>query len=188
MLCVRSEAVAQQSVCTNTQPDRLLYNGLDKAAGRVTQTTLSGETILSFPERLVKSEEPSLISMEALPKLITGRITKAMHYLPSALGLAAQRVQFVRRASCGLPWLYACLESPEAVVNAKISCADMTEWCKEVYGSLSSEEAVAPLLSGIVTFAVQGHESGKVVIKARVYFEEYDVLTEDSATGSAALG
>lgn len=127
--------------------------------------------------------------MRATPHFVTGRLAPNLDKVASILGSSnKEQAQFVRRASCGLPWLYAHFNSADTVINAKISSSHMQEYTDELRGLITKEEARDTWITGLVTFAVLGNTEEGLEIKARVFFIENGVLTEDSATGSAALG
>lgn len=111
-----------------------------------------------------------------------------MEKLPAVFSHTQQHVQFIRRASCGLPWLYACVDSEDAVINTQLSSSHLKQYCDELRTRITSEESRDTWITGLVSFAVIGNSEEGITIKARVFFEENGVLTEDSATGSAALG
>lgn len=126
--------------------------------------------------------------MRATPHFVTARLPQNLDKIPAAFGHKEQYAQFVRRASCGLPWLYARFDSPEAVVNSKVSSSHLQAYSDELKSLIMSEEARDTWVTGLVAFAPAGNTEEGLEIKARVFFMENDVLTEDSATGSAALG
>jgi predicted PhzF superfamily epimerase YddE/YHI9 len=126
--------------------------------------------------------------MRATPHFFTGRLPQVMDQLPSVLGHTKQHVRFVRRASCGLPWLYACLDSPDAVINAQMSSSHLKQYCDELKTQITPEEGRDMRENGLVSFAVIKNSEEGLEIKARVFYDEHGVLVEDSATGSAALG
>jgi predicted PhzF superfamily epimerase YddE/YHI9 len=64
----------------------------------------------------------------------------------------------------------------------------MKQYCDELRTRITPEESRDTWVTGLVTFAVVRHSEEGAEIKARVFFEENGALTEDSATGSAALG
>jgi predicted PhzF superfamily epimerase YddE/YHI9 len=106
------------------------------------------------------------------------------------LGLSegqASRVKFVRRASCGLGWVYACLHDTSLVEGVKSAADRLQAWSTALKKSLNEE---GHWIHGIVTFAIDEQDKGKdLSIRARVFFAEEDgPLVEDPATGSAALG
>lgn len=186
LACSLSQAMEQ--VMANPRLFRLLHNGLNAELGEATQTSLSGQTKLFFPKSLESPTTASRICMRATPHFFTDRLPQLFDRLPSVFGLSQQHVQFVRRASCGLPWLYANLDSPDAVTNIQLSSSHMRQYCDELKTSITPEESRDTWVTGLVSFAVIKNSEEGLEIKARVFFEENGVLTEDSATGSAALG
>lgn len=64
----------------------------------------------------------------------------------------------------------------------------MKQYCDDLKTHLTPEESRDTWTTGLVAFAVIRNGEEGLEIKARVFFEENGVLTEDSATGSAALG
>lgn len=130
--------------------------------------------------------------MRATPHFHTNRLSHLLDKLPLVLGHSnsqQEHVQFVRRASCGLPWLYANLNSSEAVENIQISSVHLQEYSDKLRELVNEEEKKDKWITGIVAFAIAGNDNEQgVTVKARVFFVENGILTEDSATGSAALG
>lgn len=126
--------------------------------------------------------------MRATPHFVTARLPQNFDRIPAIFGHQEQHAQFVRRASCGLPWLYARFDSPDAVGNSKVSSSHLQSYSDELRGLITAEEARDTWVTGLVAFAVIGNTEEGLEIKARVFFIENDILTEDSATGSAALG
>jgi predicted PhzF superfamily epimerase YddE/YHI9 len=126
--------------------------------------------------------------MRAEAHFITARLPYGLDQLAAVLGHTEQQAKYVRRASCGLPWLYTELNSEEAVVQTRASVSHLKSYCNGLHANLGGEDAREPWLTGLVAFAVVGQQDGQVQIKARVFFDENGTLIEDSATGSAALG
>lgn len=170
-------------------PDSLLHDGLGASKKQAVQHSAAGPTRLSFPSALSSPWEPARIGMRATARYVSERLD----YLPSAmmpvLGLTeaqASAVKFVRRASCGLGWVYACLDDPALVQGAKVAADKLEAWS---YALKDSLKETGHWIHGIVAFTVEEKGEGQdLAVRARVFFSEDGVLTEDSATGSAALG
>lgn len=127
--------------------------------------------------------------MRATARFVSDRLDFLPSHMMPVLGLKEEHsaaVKFVRRASCGLGWVYACLNDPENVHNAKVAADKLEAWSYALKDSLNEE---GHWIHGIVAFTID--DKGKdqdLAIRARVFFSEDGALTEDSATGSAALG
>jgi len=73
-------------------------------------------------------------------------------------------------------------------MNTQLSSSHMIQYCDELKTRLTPEESRDTWVTGLVSFSVIKNGEEGLEIKARVFFEENGALTEDSATGSAALG
>ena len=127
--------------------------------------------------------------MRATARFVSNRLD----YLPSlmlpVIGLTEQEestIRFVRRASCGLPWVYACLDDVELVKGAKVAADKLEAWSYALKDSLKAQDH---WIHGLVILTTGDQGKGNhLSIRARVFFSEDGALTEDIATGSAALG
>lgn len=177
------------------RPDlRLLHDGLDASKHSIaTQNSLSGATKLSFEGvDLTSPYTPSRVSMRAAARNVTARLDHQPALLMDALGHSgdkASSVRFVRYAGCGLAWTYACVSDETLVKGATVAGDKLARWSRKLELSVPEAERQTPWVEGLVLFATS-RESGAegLKVRARVFFTEELVLTEDSATGSAALG
>lgn len=175
-------------------PLRLLHNGLDASNhSTATQHSLSGATKLSFKGvDLTSPYSPARVSMRAAARNVTSRLEYHPAPLMDALGLSSDQsssVRFVRYAGCGLAWTYACVSEDSLVTSVKVAGDKLAAWSKELSSSVAEAERQKPWVEGLVLFSTgRGSDADGLKVRARVFFTEDSVLTEDSATGSAALG
>ena len=130
--------------------------------------------------------------MRATARNVTSRLEYHPSLLMDALGLASDQsssVRFVRYAGCGLAWTYACVSEESLVTSVKVAGDKLAAWSKKLSSCVPETERQKPWVEGLVLFSTsRGVDAEGLKVRARVFFTEDSVLTEDSATGSAALG
>jgi len=170
---------------------------LKAEAGTATQISGRGSIVTSvtFPKTLGSPYEPARIAMRGLKQFVTGRLPVLPREITAMLGFAPEeaesiqsKVRFVRRASCGLPWLYIGMDSIDSVKALNVELAPLLQWCDLLKDSIDEDDKQDRWLNGISTFAVERDPSGDLKVYARVMLEENGSIMEDPATGSAALG
>lgn len=133
--------------------------------------------------------------MRGLKQFVTKRLPVLPAELTSALGFPASgadavrsKVKFIRRAACGLSWIYICLDNVASVESINVGLGPLRAWGDLLNQSMDEEDKQGRWLNGISVFSVDKAEDGNLKIYARVILEENGSLVEDPATGSAALG
>lgn len=168
----------------------LLHKNLSGCKQDLIQQSASGTTEVSFRTLAQSPYESARIYMRAKPHFLTDRLKVGLDKISSALGLSKDQesqVGFVRRSSCGLPWTFVQFKDVNTLRQANATYGPICALSEEVQAHLPSQFGQDTLPASCAAFSIVDSSSDELRIEARIFFNANGVMTEDPATGSAAL-